>query len=934
MDLLDRLRPRWRHPDAEVRAAAAREMGPEQQDRLETLARSDPDARVRRIALKKLEDADLLDDLASGDADEALRALAADRARELRISLATSSRSVAEREAALGRLTDERSLVAVAAAGGDDAVVRAALARVTSERALRDVVRTGTHPAVRHAALERITDVALLRGIAVGDGPADLSLAALERIADPDTLHAIADARGASKAVRQRARTMLPGDAVEHPMIGAKEGRARQLALCSAVETLTAEPDVMAAATRVREAEEEWRAIARDVPPKDDVAQRFASACEAILEDAASLMRREVAADHVRLAIEEGLAARRTLCERVEALDGEDARAGLDEARAAWARLAPLTEGRAAGLAGRFARASDACTERYEHWRAARVLHVDLVRVVEDAEALAEADPIAPPKAWQAIERRWTDVQRHGMAADDLGTLVERIAEAGRRLERRRQEADARRGEARQENLTRLSALHARLQELAAAETIRPATARRELAAVDAAIGDLGPLPPSERRAEWTERLGDARDQLLRRVRQVEETEEWRRWANVAAQEEIIRRVEAVLEANDLAEGTRQLGRLQDEWAAVASATPDKSQALWERFRTARNELRRRCDAYMVENLEKKRALCARVADVGEATAWNETAALIKEAQAEWKALGPVPGKHAQALWQQFREPCDRFFARRKAHFEQLDGERREVTQRKIALCERAETLADSTDWEATAAVLKQLQAEWKTSGPLPRAQGEALWQRFRGACDRFFDRRSRREEIAREAALERGRALCDVVDALAARLDDPDASPPELIGKTLDEAWAEWQRLDLGTSDDVRALDARLGAACERIAAARPESLRGTRLDPETTRKRREKLCTRLEDLAGTPRDAPRPQSLQEMALALRERLATNTIAGGGNQAASRRQDVVRELERIEASWATLGPPLDEPARELAVRFETARARVATPSR
>src|SRR5262249_28531345 len=154
----------------------------------------------------------------------------------------------------------------------------------------------------------------------------------------------------------------------------------------------------------------------------------------------------------------------------------------------------------------------------------------------------------------------------------------------------------------------------------------------------DAALADLGPLPGTERRADWTERLSEARDALLRRTREAEETEDWRRWANVAAQEELIGRVEALLESNDLLEGTRQLGRLQDEWAKVATASPDKSQTLWERFRTARNELRRRCDAYMAENLDKKRALCAQVVGVDASTTWNDTAELIKRLQTEWKA--------------------------------------------------------------------------------------------------------------------------------------------------------------------------------------------------------------------------------------------------------------------------------------------------------
>src|SRR6184192_2603434 len=84
MDILDRLRPRWRRSDPEVRAAAVREMGSRDQARLETIARSDPNARVRRIAIKKLEDPERLDGLAQGETDEDLRAFATERAREIR----------------------------------------------------------------------------------------------------------------------------------------------------------------------------------------------------------------------------------------------------------------------------------------------------------------------------------------------------------------------------------------------------------------------------------------------------------------------------------------------------------------------------------------------------------------------------------------------------------------------------------------------------------------------------------------------------------------------------------------------------------------------------------------------------------------------------------------------------------------------------------
>jgi hypothetical protein len=415
---------------------------------------------------------------------------------------------------------------------------------------------------------------------------------------------------------------------------------------------------------------------------------------------------------------------------------------------------------------------------------------------------------------------------------------------------------------------------------------------------------------------------------VLRRLGEVEETEQWRRWANASAQEEIIGRVEALLESNDLREGTRQLGRLQEEWEKVATATPDKSQALWERFRSARTELRRRCDAYLAANLEQKMALCEQVATLGDSTTWNETAEQIKRLQAEWKEIGPVPAQHAGTLWKRFREPCERFFGRRKEHFDRVDGERRENANRRAVLCEQAEAVADSTSWEETATAIKQLQVEWKRIGPAPRAEADALWSRFRAACDRFFDRHRRRHELARESAHAKARAICEELEDLANAVGSPDATPADSVARRIDEAWGEWLHLEPAGLEDAQALDDRLRAACERIAAASPECLRGTRLDPDATRKGREKLCQRLEELGAMLAPAARAMSLQEMALALRERLATNTIAGStGGQA--NRPEAARELERINASWSRLGPPLGEEGHALAERFGRARAGV-----
>ena len=142
-----------------------------------------------------------------------------------------------------------------------------------------------------------------------------------------------------------------------------------------------------------------------------------------------------------------------------------------------------------------------------------------------------------------------------------------------------------------------------------------------------------------------------------------------------------------------------------------------------------------------------------------------------------------------------------------------------------------------------------------------------------------------------------------------------------------MDEAWTAWSQLEVATLGEAleRPLADRLRAACQRIVAAQPECLRGTRLDPAATRTKREKLCDRLEKLVDAAAGTPSELSLQEQALALRDRLAANTIGGQSTSAA---QDTACEVERISASWDLLGPVLDDDTRALAERFARARDR------
>ena len=100
---------------------------------------------------------------------------------------------------------------------------------------------------------------------------------------------------------------------------------------------------------------------------------------------------------------------------------------------------------------------------------------------------------------------------------------------------------------------------------------------------------------------------------------------------------------------------------------------------------------------------------------------------------------------------------------------------RAENLAKKIALCEQAEALAESTDWIQTADAIKKLQADWKAIGPVSRGREKAIWDRFRTACDRFFTRRH--DDLAQRKGvwaenLAKKDALCARAEALAESTD------------------------------------------------------------------------------------------------------------------------------------------------------------------
>lgn len=148
-----------------------------------------------------------------------------------------------------------------------------------------------------------------------------------------------------------------------------------------------------------------------------------------------------------------------------------------------------------------------------------------------------------------------------------------------------------------------------------------------------------------------------------------------------------------------------------------------------------------------------REALVTEAETLAESTSWKTTAERYSVIVDEWKALPRSDRSVEQELWKRLSSARSGFDKRRRAHFAQLDGERKEALARKRDLIEQAQKLADSTDWGPTTKALKKLMDDWKRAPRASRSDEDKLWKRFKAAQDSFYSA-MKAADSARDAEL------------------------------------------------------------------------------------------------------------------------------------------------------------------------------------
>lgn len=256
----------------------------------------------------------------------------------------------------------------------------------------------------------------------------------------------------------------------------------------------------------------------------------------------------------------------------------------------------------------------------------------------------------------------------------------------------------------------------------------------------------------------------------------------------------------------DVISAFHQLQKLHQEFRETGPVAKDVREEVWARFKAASSVVNRRHQQHFEElkereqrNLDEKTVICEIVESMEYDTLttfqdWHDKTEEILALQAKWKTIGYAPQKMNTKIFERFRAGCDEFFKRKAEYFKGLKNNMTENLEKKRAMCEKAESLKDSTDWKETAEVLTRLQKEWKNIGPVSKKYSDAIWKRFVSACDYFFEQKAKATSSQKTEELEN----LEKKKAVIARLEalNAEESLAAEAGNAVRELMKEWNSI------------------------------------------------------------------------------------------------------------------------------------------
>ena len=335
---------------------------------------------------------------------------------------------------------------------------------------------------------------------------------------------------------------------------------------------------------------------------------------------------------------------------------------------------------------------------------------------------------------------------------------------------------------------------------------------------------------------------------------------------NLQRKLEIIDRIkELAATAEEADKGFEEVKKLQAEWKEIKTVPAERATELWKNYQLYTEQfydqlhLNHEMRAYdFKKNLEIKTHLCEAAEKLAEVEDVISAFHQLQKLHQEFREAGPVAKELRDEIWKRFKDASTVINKRHQDHFEGLKAREEENLQKKTALCEKVEQLQlddlkTYAQWDEMSKQIIELQAEWKTIGFTPRKVNNEIFDRFRAACDRFFQAKTayfkaNREKLsanlaAKNALIEKAEALKDSTDW--------GATTNKFV-----ELQKEWKTIGPVAHKISDTIWKRFNDACNYFFDKKNEANKGQRKEEEANLELKKAVIAEIEKLATEPGD------------------------------------------------------------------------------
>lgn len=349
---------------------------------------------------------------------------------------------------------------------------------------------------------------------------------------------------------------------------------------------------------------------------------------------------------------------------------------------------------------------------------------------------------------------------------------------------------------------------------------------------------------------------------------------------NLQKKQEILERIKVLSATPEEAnQAYKEFKELQNQWKELTLVPAEKANELWKTYQLyveqyydqlkLNNEFR---EYDFKKNLEIKTRLCETAEKLNEEADVISAFQQLQALHQEFKETGPVAKELREEIWARFKAASTAVNKRHQQYFEELKQKEEENLAHKTALCEKIEAvdltaIKTATAWEAQTQQIIEMQKEWRTIGFAPQKMNVKIFERFRGACDRFFTEKAAffkrlKEEQAQNLAKKT--ELCEKAEALK------DSTDWKATADKLMQIQKEWKTIGAVPKKHSESLWQRFIGACDYFFEQKGKNTASQRGEEKENLQKKEQVIEKLKALLESDEEENKQDAVREL---MRER-------------------------------------------------------------